>query len=265
MLNFAAFLPHPPIIIPTITASDDSKILTKTISGMKKVSKDFQSKEIDTIIIISPHAQSDGSRMSLNISPALSGNFNVFGDFKTNLLFKNNLELLKQATKKLELKKFPFLLINDPILDHGCLVPLYYLTNNGKYNPKILPVSYSALDNKNHFVFGKIIKEIIDESDKNIAIISSGDLSHCLNNDAPCEYSPSGKIFDEKLISFIKEKKIEKIINMDKKLTQNACECGFRSLLILLGVLDNENWKPNIISYEGPLGVGYLIFNVLIS
>lgn len=265
MLNFAAFLPHPPIIIPTIASPDDLKIIKKTISGMEKISQDFQSKKIDTIIIVSPHAQSNYSRMSINISPIFNGNFNMFGNFDTNLSFKNNLEFLKQVAKKLELKKFPFVLINNNILDHGCLVPLYYLTNNGKYNPKILPISYSALDNKNHFVFGKIIKEVIDESDENIAFISSGDLSHCLTKNAPCEYSPSGKIFDEKLISLIKEKNKEGIINMDKKLIQNARECGFRSLLILLGVLDNENWQPEIISYEGPFGVGYLICDALIS
>jgi aromatic ring-opening dioxygenase LigB subunit len=42
-------------------------------------------------------------------------------------------------------------------------------------------------------------------------------------------------------------------------LVQSAGECGLRSIVILMGALDGLKVKPEILSYEGPFGVGYLV------
>jgi len=122
-------------------------------------------------------------------------------------------------------------------------------------------MSYSLLDFKTHYVFGQKLKEIIFSSNKKIALIASGDLSHRLTFDAPAGYSPQGRIFDEQLIKFLRKKAFKKIVNFDSSLVEEAGECGLRSILILLGVLDQVNYKPEILSYEGPFGVGYLVAN----
>ena len=51
----------------------------------------------------------------------------------------------------------------------------------------------------------------------------------------------------------------EGILNLDSELIERAGECGLRSFVILLGVLDGLEIKPEILSYEGPFGVGYLV------
>ncbi len=40
---------------------------------------------------------------------------------------------------------------------------------------------------------------------------------------------------------------------------KKAGECGMRSIAMLLGVINEVDLKPNILSYEGPFGVGYLV------
>jgi len=42
-----------------------------------------------------------------------------------------------------------------------------------------------------------------------------------------------------------------------------AGECGLRSFCFLLGILEASgiSWQPEILSYEGPFGVGYLVAN----
>jgi len=52
---------------------------------------------------------------------------------------------------------------------------------------------------------------------------------------------------------------------MDKNLVEEAGECGYRSIIILLGALDGLDWKPEILSYEAPFGVGYLVANFKIK
>ena len=48
---------------------------------------------------------------------------------------------------------------------------------------------------------------------------------------------------------------------MDKKLIFEAEECGLRSILILLGILNRMSYEPQLLSYEAPFGVGYLTLN----
>ena len=46
---------------------------------------------------------------------------------------------------------------------------------------------------------------------------------------------------------------------MKHDLIAEAGECGLKSIVILLGILDGINYKPRLLSYEGPFGVGYLV------
>jgi len=45
---------------------------------------------------------------------------------------------------------------------------------------------------------------------------------------------------------------------MNEKLISDAGECGLKSIAILLGILEGIKYEPQILSYEGPFGVGYL-------
>ena len=51
---------------------------------------------------------------------------------------------------------------------------------------------------------------------------------------------------------------MEGILNIDSGLLEEAGECGYRSILICLGMLDGDTVVSEILSYEGPFGVGYL-------
>jgi len=52
------------------------------------------------------------------------------------------------------------------------------------------------------------------------------------------------------------------IANLDHELIEKAAQCGYRSILILLGVLNNVSYQTEILSYEAPFGVGYLVANL---
>ena len=54
------------------------------------------------------------------------------------------------------------------------------------------------------------------------------------------------------------------LFSLDKTMISEAGECGLRSLYILAGALDGKTAKAEVLSYEGPFGVGYGVarFNV---
>lgn len=265
-LVFAAISPHPPIIVPTIGSPTDLKKVKKTIEGMEKLSEIFAQAKPETVLVISPHGPVEFNQFSIVNSPILSGHFYYFGDSQTELIFRNEPALIEFIKKEAEKEKISLRLVNQKELDHGTLVPLYYLSQKLP-NIKIVPIAFSFLDLKTHFKFGKTLQNAIkfyQKSDRRkcrMAIVASGDLSHRLTFDAPAGYSPQGKEFDNLLVDLLRKKDVEGILNLDVNLVEEAGECGYRSIIILLGALDSLDWQPEILSYEGPFGVGYLAAN----
>jgi aromatic ring-opening dioxygenase LigB subunit len=262
MLSFAAITPHPPIIVPTIGSEEDIKKAKGTIEAMENLRIEFEKKNPETLFLVSPHAPIDFHELTIITNEKLSGNFLMFGDFGTSLEFENDKNSIEEIKKNLEKENINYRLIEEE-LDHGILVPLFYLLKNKK--SKIVPLAYSMLDAKTNFKYGKILGKMIEKSPKKIGFIASGDLSHRLTPSAPAGYSSRGKLFDEKLINLLKNNDVNKFLEIDSSLTEEAGECGYRSIAILLGalsVLKNKNLKFNILSYEGPFGVGYLVANV---
>ena len=213
----------------------------------------------EVIIIISPHGTLFADAFSINLAEKYTGNFKAFGDLSTNLNFNGDVGLTHRIFDKLE-AKMPVVMLNQGELDHGALVPLFYLTPR-LTQCSIIPMGYSLLDYNQQIEFGERLKEEILLSNKKVAVIASGDLSHRLTFDAPDGYNPQGKIFDDKLIALLKKKQTKQILALDPELIENAGQCGLRSILILLGIIKDINYKPELLSYEGPFGVGYLVMN----
>lgn len=260
MLSFASICPHPPIIIPEIGGTEIKKC-QKTISAMKKLTDSFSQTKPETIIVITPHGSIDPNQMTILGSQVLSGDFRQFGHPEISQKFKNNQTLIEQIRNTALADNLPVRILQASELDHGVLVPLYYLCQNIIKLPKLIVIAYSLLNTKIHFAFGKIIGQVINRSDKKIAVIASGDLSHRLTPDAPAGYSPRGQKFDQKLMTLLKNNNIYGILNLDNNLVDAAGECGLRSIIILLGVLSHFSYQPQILSYEGPFGVGYGVVN----
>lgn len=270
MLKFTFICPHPPIIIPTIGFPSDLKRVQKTILAMEKLAEIFAKTKPETVIVISPHGPVSYDEMTITMSPTLSGNFQNFRDYQTEMNFENNLEIVNALYEECKKQKIPAGLTKEPRLDHGSLVPLYYLTKNlSQKNNKILkvvPLAYSFLDVKAHFEFGKIIYDVCNSKknkNRKIGIVASGDLSHRLTMEAPAGFSLKGAKFDEKLVQFLKNNDAEGVLNMEPALIKEAGECGYLSIIILLGVLSRVKkfFGPSFkfLSYEGPFGVGYLV------
>lgn len=259
MLTFAAFAPHPPVLIPAI-GKENTKRLEKTTKAVENLENKLFESNPDTIIIISPHGALLSDAFSINLNPVYKSNLQEFGDFATNLEFKTDTALAFRIKELMEDKNIPLAMTSDESLDHGSVVPLYFLAKRLP-NISILPVGYSMLDLKTHFNFGDFLKEIILNEQKRIAVIASGDLSHRLTKDAPAGYSPRGEEFDKKLSEMVANKNTAGILGLDESFVEEAGECGLRSLVILLGLLERINYSPEILSYEGPFGVGYMVAN----
>lgn len=264
MLVFCAAVPHPPLLVPDVGGGEEKKI-ADTAKAMRRLSVELQAAEPDTIIFITPHTLIYSDRFNIcNINHA-QGDFANFGGSKFSWRGDVDTELALRLARKSEQNGISSLLYangkNEVEIDHGTLVPLYFFCQELADYFKILPIGYSYLSRAEHYVFGQSIGEVIDKIPQRVAVVASGDLSHRLDYPAPAGFLYEGKRFDSEFVQNIRQGDEKAIIEMDEDFVDNAGECGYRSMLILLGVLSGKEFEPEVYSYEGPFGVGYMVAN----
>jgi len=174
---------------------------------------------------------------------------------------KNTISSLEKLGEKLKKENPDLIIISSPHPDWGFNVPLYFLAKDfrGEIERYLMGVDEPEI----YFEKGREIYNLkIRNLKQKIALIASGDMSHCLKEDGPYGFHPDGPKYDKEFIELLKKKDIKKILQLDNLYPQ-AGECGLRSFCFLLGILEGSgiNWQPEILSYEGPFGVGYLVVN----
>ncbi|XOB41757.1 MAG: hypothetical protein ACKKMS_03515 [Candidatus Nealsonbacteria bacterium] len=193
------------------------------------------------------------------ISPHPPILFPSVGSEKDRKQVKKTIESLNSLGEKLKESNPDSIIISSPHPDWGFNVPLYFLAKDFKGGIETYLMGLETPE----FYFEKG-KKVYQELDKNkkYALIASGDMSHCLKEDGPYGFHPDGPKFDKALIEALKKKDIETILKLDEMFPE-AGECGLRSFCFLLGILEASgiNYQPEILSYEGPFGVGYLVAN----
>lgn len=173
---------------------------------------------------------------------------------------KNTIKALEDLGKELKKENPEEIIISSPHPDWGFNVPLFFLASGFKGKIKNYLIGPENPDY--YFSKGKEMGQglVLDKTNKKVALIASGDLSHRLKEDGPYGFNPEGPEFDKKLVESFKKKDIETILRLDE-LYPEAAECGLRSFAFFLGILEGSKTKysPKILSYEGPFGVGYLV------
>jgi len=250
----AAFvLPHPPIVLPEIGHGEEKKIQSTT-DGFITIAKMIAELKPSTIVIVSPHAVLLRNSFYVCDNPRQRGDFSHFiapdirFEVETDLTFVKRLMLNCDLVERLDL--------DAGILDHGVMVPLYFIRKQWP-DVKLVRLGVSHLSFDNHVELGKAIRKTAEDLDENIVFIASGDLSHRLKQDGPYGFDPAGPKFDQAIVDILSRGDFADFRKIDPGLCENAGECGFRSLVVLSGVLDGVTVEATLHSYEGPFGVGY--------
>jgi aromatic ring-opening dioxygenase LigB subunit len=256
MLIFAAFTPHTPLMLPTVGKTARKK-LPGTVDGMQRLADGLFEAKPDTIVMISAHATVHDAAFAINLHDEYAVNLSEFGDLATSRSFEPDLGLIDATQRSLRRHGVPVTLDSDGVLDYGSAVPLSLLTTELP-RVKIVPISYSGLGAKEHLAFGAALYDVIANRRERIAVVASGDLAHCLSSDAPAGFRPEGQAFDQAVQQAVGMGAASPLLNLDSETVERAAECGYRPLLILLGLLGETRVKPELLSYEAPFGVGYL-------
>lgn len=254
---FSGIAPHPPLLIPEVGGNR-----IESVADSQRALRDFSSRLIrnkpETVLVISPHSPTNARVFTARGTPTLTGDFRQF-DAAVSLTFKNDLVLLQALSRAAPDEGVQFATIeqNAP-LDHGALVPLYYIREAGWTGPVVV-IGFTFQSVEKHLAFGRAINRAISDAGKQVALIASGDLSHRLSLDGPYDFEPTAHLFDEQIVEAVSSGDSEAIVAIDESLRERAGECGYRSIVIALGANNGNIPDHRVLSYEGPFGVGYMV------
>ncbi len=257
-------VPHPPIIIPEVGRENLIKV-TSTTQAMLDIAKEVAQTKPEMLVFISPHSVGFVDSIAIKASPSLSGSFANFGASDVKFSVKNDLEFIDTFLRaandyQLSVTKVGSGFINlmgADELDHGIMVPLYYLQKWIDVPIVSLAISHGGFDE--HYTLGIAIQQAANATGKRVAFIASGDLSHRLAPGAPAGYNPQAADFDAKVEEIFDTGYFDELGKLDPLLIEAAGECGLRSIYTLAGTFNNYDTYTKVLSYEAPFGVGYMV------
>lgn len=257
-------VPHPPLIIPSVGKGQEKKI-QRTIDAYEKVATEIAEIGPDTVIIVTPHSALYKDYIHISPGKNASGDFHRFGSRVTlDTVYDHELALeIGRAADNEGIPAGP-LGEKDKSLDHGFLVPFWFINRYCK-SIKTVRISVSGLSYLQHYQFGKCIAGIADSLDRRAVLVASGDLSHRLLDEGPYSYAHEGPVFDEAITEALARADFLSMLSFDEGFCEAAGECGLRPFLVMAGCLDGKAVESELLSYEGPFGVGYSVsrFKVL--
>ena len=250
----ALFVPHPPILLPEVGHGEEKAIQATALAYQQAAARIRQSQP-ETLVILSPHAPFHPQAFTISIAEREEGDMGRFGAPQVHLEVETDRELIDGLTRfgspcRLTSQAGP--------LDHGTLIPLRFLLSP-TFHPRIVRIGLSGNSREVHAALGVHLVDAAEQLGRRIALIASGDLSHRLKPDGPYGYDPSGPSFDTQFIHALQHDDFGAIARMDPDLCVEAGECGYRSALILGGALSRRSMRSQVLSYEGPFGVGYAV------
>lgn len=255
----AVAVPHPPIIMPSVGKGEEKK-LEKTTLAYREAMRHAASFTPDTVVLISPHAEMYADYFHISPDARAAGDLARFGapevkiDVCYDRAYVNALSSLAYGDNL----PAGTLGAKNTRLDHASVIPLAFLS--AEYTGfKLVRIGLSGLGASEHYRLGRLIADVSENLGRKTLVIASGDLSHRLKEDGPYGYAQEGPAFDKTVVDCLRAGDFLTLLEIAPDFAEAAGECGLRAFQIMAGALDKKRVESNLMSYEGPFGVGYCV------
>lgn len=253
----AIMVPHPPLILPKIGKGEEKKI-AEIDEAYQKAAKLIADSNPDTVVIISPHAPAWLDYIQISSGKKAYGDMRAFGDFEDAFEIEYDEELAREISKLAEENGIPAGTKGrqERELDHGTMVPLYYLKPllpDAKY----IRIGIGGVDNLDHYETGMMIKKAAEKLGRKVAVVASGDLSHCQKAGTNYGFKACGPAYDEKIMEIMSNAEFERLLEMSDQEADEAMVCGQKPFCVLAGTMDGSKPESEGLAHSAYFGVGY--------
>lgn len=258
-IQLAAIVPHPPIILPQIGQGQEREIRA-TSAAYREIARRVRLLQPDTLVIVSSHATSYVDYFHISPGKSARGDMGRFGAEQLQVSVRYDEEFSLALEKNAKRAGLPAGTKGerDKSLDHGTMIPLLFLAERD-LPCEVVRIGISGMDAAEHYRLGKCIKKTAEDLNRDVIVIASGDLSHKLLESGPYGFNANGPVFDQLATEAMTSGDFLKMMTLDSTLCEEAAECGLGTFWVLAGTLDRMRVKSELLSYEGPFGVGYAV------
>lgn len=252
----AALMCHAPIVIPAI-GEERAADCARTTAAMAQTAAQLVANAPDVLVLISPHAPRRRQGFGIASGAQLSGGFARFGRADVRLRALGAPEAAQALQRNAFARGLQTFDARATDLDHGALVPLYFVNEAGYRGPVLLlalPVPGTGTEP----AIGRAIADAAAELGQRWAVLASGDMSHRLCEGAPAGYDPRAERFDATVRSLIESGELPRLAAIAADLRELAAEDVVDSCVVAAAAVDFDATGCRVIDYEGPFGVGYL-------
>jgi AmmeMemoRadiSam system protein A/AmmeMemoRadiSam system protein B len=253
----AVMVPHPPIILPEIGKGEEHKI-QKTLDAYDQAAKMIADLDPETVVISSPHNVMYYDYFNISGGDRAYGDFGQFRAPQVSFDVKYDQEMVNSICRQADEQNFPAgTLGTKSELDHGFMIPLYFLKRQGFTDFDLVRIGLSGQSLEDHYRLGMMVKQAAEETGKRVAFIASGDLSHKTRAEGPYGFDPHGPQYDDRIMDVMGRAAFNELFDFSDSFCEQAAECGHRSFVMMAGALDRTKVEPARISHEDVFGVGY--------
>jgi aromatic ring-opening dioxygenase LigB subunit len=255
----AVFMCHAPIVIPPIGGNRAGQCAA-TSEAMQAAAKSVVDAGADRVLLLDPHLLLfPNAYTCVDMPSGIKGSFKQFGRPDLTVEFprdpKFNKHLIEGATEKLFVVDAP----EVEELDHGALVPLWFLQAAGfKGSVSVVGFPWRA-SQESHIEFGRLLGQVCGAYEGKTALLASGDMSHRLQLGAPSGFHPNAHVFDKCFAECVGAGELAKAAQLPEDLRDLAAEDASESMAIAAGAVGDVSPGAKVLSYEAPFGVGYMV------
>lgn len=256
-------VPHPPLIIPTVGCGQEHGI-QDTNDSYREIAQRIARHRPQTIIVSSPHAPLYRDAFHITTEKTLKGSMEAFRAPQTKVTAAIDVQLAETIAREANADGIVTAPSSwrDREMDHATFIPLWFIEQayeKAGVEPdyQVVRFGLSGFPPETHRAFGRAVARAVEQAGRKAVYIASGDLSHKLKEDGPYGFAPEGPELDAKLCEIFESGRLDELFALSEDFCDKAAECGVRSFQIMAGALEDAEHTSELLSYEGPFGVGY--------
>jgi aromatic ring-opening dioxygenase LigB subunit len=133
----AVLMPHAPILVPAV-GGERGRAAQASCQAMREAAARVMSFQPETVVLISPHSPRRARAFGLWGGERLHGSFAQFNAADAQVSLPNDTPLAQAIVTEATSRDQATWMIDSQDLDHGALVPLWFLAEAGWAGPTVV-------------------------------------------------------------------------------------------------------------------------------
>lgn len=256
--SFCGLFPHPPIVVPDV-GRDRLADCRPTYDACREFARRLVASRPRRLFVVSPHSPRERRAFGLWSGERLRGDLASFGAPRSAVDLPNDLEVVAAIERAAAAERVRTWAIPSQPLDHGAVIPLWFFAEAGWDGPTAIASLPWICDPGVLAAFGQASAGSLATFSGRSALVASGDMTHRARPGAASGYDPRAVEFDHELTRLVADGRLDEISAIDAGLREVAAEDAADSSIVVAAAIGYRPHGAEVLSYEHPFGVGYLV------